>query len=109
MRLISILALAVLIAPLAARGQSSKPAQKSKREIREIKATGCVFQGTPPDCLLMKTFDGKTTYSLFADPTPVVGTVIIIEAKPRLGPNACKQSMAVDVVKWEYTGEQCVP
>ncbi len=109
MRFICIPALAALTAITAALGQTPMPAQKSKREIREVIATGCVRRGGEDGCLLLKTLDGKTTYSIFADPAPEPGTVITIDGKPHEGRSTCKQGIAIDVTKWESTGEKCVP
>lgn len=98
MRLILIVALTAL----------TTAASKPKPEIREIIATGCVVQSAQADCLLLTTLDGKTTYDIVADPIPEAGTVITIQGKPHQGARTCKQGIAVDVTKWEATGERCV-
>jgi hypothetical protein len=109
MKLISIPALAALATILGAFAQSNKPAPKRKAEIQEVKATGCTIQATDAGCLLLKTLDGKTTYSIFTeDPKPDAGIVIIIEGKPHQGSTTCKQGVALDVTKWESTGEKCL-
>ncbi len=109
MKLISIPALAALATILGAFAQSNKPAPKPKAEIEEVRATGCTSQGALPGCLLLKTLDGKTTYSIFADdPKPDAGIVITIDGKPHQGTTTCKQGIAVDVTKWEPTGEKCL-
>ena len=102
MNWISIAAWAAFTSLLAA------PLQKSKPEIREIIATGCVRKGAEAVCLLLKTLDGKT-YNILADPIPVPGTVIVIDGKPHQGSTTCKQGIAIDVTRWESTGEKCVP
>ena len=109
MKPISIPALAALTTILAAFAQSPAAAEKRKREIREVIATGCVRKGAEANCLLLKTLDGKTTYNIVADPAPEPGTVITIDGKPHEGPTTCKQGIAIDVTKWESTGETCVP
>lgn len=104
MKLISIPAVAAFATILGAFAQSHKT------ELREVKATGCTFRGGETGCLLLKTLDGKTTYNIFTpDPTPDTGIVIIIEGKAHEGSTTCKQGIAVDVTKWESTGEKCVP
>jgi hypothetical protein len=109
MKLIPIPALAALATILAAFAQSHKPAPDHKSELREVKATGCTIRGAEAGCLLLKTLDGKTTYNIFAeDPKPDTGIVIIIEGKPHEGSTTCKQGIAVDVTRWESTGEKCL-
>ena len=108
MKLISIPALAALATVLVAFAQVQKRPDH-KPEVREVKTTGCTFRGADAGCLLLKTLDGKTTYSLFADdPKPDTGIVIIVEGKPHQGATTCTQGLALDVVKWESTGEKCV-
>ncbi len=109
MKLISIPALAGLATVIGAFAQSTKPAPKGKAEIEEVKATGCTVPGANAGCLLLKTLDGKTTYTIFAeDPQPDSGIVIIIDGKPHQGSTNCKQGIALDVTKWESTGEKCL-
>ena len=109
MKLISIPALAALATILGAYAQSTKPAPKRKAELRDVKATGCTMEAADAGCLLLKTLDGKTTYNIFAeDPKPATGIVIIIEGKPHDGSTTCKQGIALDVTKWESTGEKCL-
>jgi hypothetical protein len=109
MKLISIPALAAFATILGAFAQSTKPAPKPKAEIQEVKATGCTIQSADAKCLLLKTLDGKTTYNIFTeDPTPSTGIVIIIDGKPHAGSTACKQGIALDVTRWESTGEKCL-
>jgi hypothetical protein len=83
--------------------------QTHKPVVREVKATGCVLRSVQTGCLLLRTLDGNTIYNIYAEPKPLVRTVITIEARPHQGPNECKQGIPVDVIKWESTGEQCVP
>ena len=98
MRWIGILALSVAIAP----------AQKSKPEVGEVMATGCVVKPAQQQhCLLLKTLDGKTTYVIFADPKPPAGSVVTISARPHQGATSCKQGTPVDVNYWDPTGEKC--
>jgi hypothetical protein len=109
MQLVSIPALAAFSTILCAFAQSTKPAPKPKAEIQEVKATGCTIQSADAKCLLLKTLDGKTTYNLFTeDPIPNTGIVIIIEGKPHQGSTTCKQGIALDVTRWESTGEKCL-
>jgi hypothetical protein len=109
MKLISIPTLAAVGTIFSAFAQSTKPAPHRKAEIQEVKATGCTIQSADAKCLLLKTLDGKTTYNLFTeDPTPTTGIVIIIEGKPHQGSTTCKQGIALDVTKWESTGEKCL-
>jgi hypothetical protein len=83
------------------------PAQDRKKEVREVKATGCVRQGVEGGCLLLKTLDGKTTYNIFANPRPQVSTVINIEGTDFRGVTACMEGIPITVTKWEATGEKC--
>jgi hypothetical protein len=109
MKLISIPALATLATIMGAFAQSTKPAPKGKAEIQEVKATGCTIQGANAGCLLLTTLDGKTTYTIFAeDPKPETGIVITIDGKPHQGSTTCKQGIALDVARWESTGEKCL-
>jgi len=82
-------------------------AQDKKKEVREVKATGCVRRGVEGGCLLLKTLDGKTTYNIFADPRPKVDTVITIEGVDFRGVTACMEGIPITVTKWEATGETC--
>jgi hypothetical protein len=95
----NILLLAVLVSIL--------PAQDRKKEIREVKATGCVRQAVEGGCLLLKTLDGKTTYNIFATPRPEPGIVITIEGTAFRGVTACMEGLPITVTKWEATGEKC--
>jgi hypothetical protein len=109
MKFISLPALAALTFIVGAFAQSNKPAPKRKAELEEVKATGCTVPGANAGCLLLQTLDGKTTYSIFADdPKPETGIVITIEGKPHQGSTTCKQGIALDVAKWESTGEKCL-
>ncbi len=99
----------LLLAALAslALGQSSDKRQDRKKEVREVKATGCVRQGVEGGCLTLKTPDGKTTYNIFATPKPEAGTVINIEGTLFRGVTACMEGTPIRVTKWEATGEKC--
>jgi len=83
------------------------PAQDRKKEIREVKATGCVSQGVEGGCLLLRTLDGKNTYNIFATPRPEPGIVITIEGTEFRGVTACMEGIPITVTKWEATGEKC--
>jgi hypothetical protein len=83
------------------------PAQNRKKEIREVKATGCVRQGVEGGCLLLKTLDGKNAYNIFATPRPEPGIVITIEGTDFRGVTACMEGIPITVTKWEATGEKC--
>jgi hypothetical protein len=109
MKVISFPALAAVVVTLGAFAQSNKPAPKPKSEIEEVRATGCTMEGVNAGCLLLKTLDGKTTYNIFTDaPKPDTGIVIMIDGKPHQGSTSCKQGIALDVTRWESTGEKCV-
>jgi hypothetical protein len=82
--------------------------QKSKVEIREIIATGCVRQAPQNHCLLLETLDGTTTYTFLAAPQPELGTVITIQGKSHAGRSACKQGIPIDITDWEPTAGKCV-
>jgi hypothetical protein len=82
-------------------------AQNRKKEVTEVKATGCVRQGVEGGCLQLKTLDGKTTYNIFATPRPEPGTVINIEGTQFRGVTSCMEGIPITVTKWEATGEQC--
>jgi hypothetical protein len=83
------------------------PAQDKKKEVRQVKAIGCVRQGVEGGCLLLKTLDGDTTYNIFANPRPEVGIVIDIEGTDFRGVTACMEGIPITVTKWEATGETC--
>jgi hypothetical protein len=99
----NILILATLVSILPAQDKK----QDKKREIREVRATGCVRQGVEGGCLLLKTLDGSTTYNIFANPRPEVGTVINIEGTDFRGVTACMEGIPITVTKWDATGETC--
>jgi hypothetical protein len=81
--------------------------QKSKVEITEVRATGCVRQATVRQCVLVETLDGGTIYSFMAAPKPELNAVITIQGKPHPGRNVCKQGIPIDIADWEPTGEMC--
>lgn len=81
--------------------------QKSKFEITEVRATGCVRRAAAGDCLLLQTMDGSTTYSFVATPKPDLDTVITIQGKAHQGKNVCKQGIPIDIVDWEPTDQMC--
>ena len=103
------LLITVLLSGSLAAAQPPQPApqRKSKPQVREIRATGCVRK-TRNGCLLLRTLDGETTYTFRAAPAPDDGIVITIQATPHNGSGPCKQGIAVDVSDWEPTGEQCI-
>ncbi|HEV2688825.1 MAG TPA: hypothetical protein VGV35_09730 [Bryobacteraceae bacterium] len=82
-------------------------AQEAKREVREVKAIGCVRKGVEGGCLLLRTLDGQTTYNIYATPRPEVDRVITIEGRPHTGPTSCMEGVAVDVTKWELSDQKC--
>jgi len=86
----------------------SQAQQKTKMEIQEVRATGCVRRAPESQCLLLRTLDGGTTYSFIAAPKPELNTVITIQGKSHRGPSACKEGIPLDVSDWEPTGEMCV-
>jgi hypothetical protein len=92
---------------VAALGQTPKPAPHRKPDVREIRATGCVYRGQNA-CVLLRTLDGKTTYTFLATPKPEAGTVVSIQGTAHQGSTPCKQGIALDVADWEPTGEKCV-
>ncbi len=95
--------LSAALLPLQTQAQ-----QKSKVEIREVRATGCVRRAPESQCLLLQTLDGSTTYSFLAAPKPELNTVITIQGKSHQGGSACKQGIPLDVADWEPSGEKCV-
>lgn len=82
--------------------------KKSKFEITEVRATGCVRAALQKNCLLLQTLDGTTTYSFTAAPKPDLNTVITIHGKAHEGKSACTQGIVIDVVDWEPTDQMCV-
>ncbi|HEX4596103.1 MAG TPA: hypothetical protein VH157_17585 [Bryobacteraceae bacterium] len=100
-RKIFILAALATILPIVSQ------AQDKKKEIREVKAIGCVRQGVEGGCLLLRTLDGKTTYNIFATPRPEPGIVVTIEGTEFRGVTACMEGLPITVTKWEATGEKC--
>lgn len=96
-----------LTAFLAAFSQVPEKAQDKKKEVREIKAIGCVRRGVEGGCLLLRTLDGSITYNILANPRPDVGIVIEIDGTPFRGVTACMEGTPVTVTKWEATGEKC--
>lgn len=86
----------------------TKPQQKPKPEITEVRATGCVRRAAAGDCLLLQTLDGSTTYSFVATPKPDLDSVITINGKSHSGRNPCKEGIAIDIVDWEPTDQMCV-
>lgn len=94
----------------AALLSAQTPAQKkSKFEITEVRATGCVRALPQSNCLLLQTLDGSTTYSFTAAPKPDLDTVITIHGKAHEGKSPCKVGIVIDVVDWEPTDQMCVP
>lgn len=98
-----------LILAIAALLPAQTPVQKkSKFEITEVRATGCVRAVPQSNCLLLQTLDGTTTYSFTAAPKPDLNTVITIQGRAHEGKSACKQGIVIDVVDWEPTDQMCV-
>lgn len=98
--------LAALCVLASALAQSRKAPPTRKPQIDEVRATGCV-QIAPDGCVLLKTLDGKTTYSFEAAPKPEAGLVITIQGTAHKGRSKCKQGIVIDVSDWEETGEMC--
>lgn len=99
--------LATLASASLAFSEAPQQVQEKKKEVREVKATGCVRRGVEGGCLLLKTLDGKTTYNIFANPRPEPGIVINIEGTEFRGVTSCMEGMAITVSKWTATGEKC--
>lgn len=87
--------------------QVAERVQGGKKDIRAVKAIGCVRKGVEGGCLLLKTLDGKTTYNIFANPRPEPGIVINIEGAEFRGVTSCMEGIPITVTKWEATGEKC--
>jgi predicted metal-binding protein len=102
MRLIRILGAGAFAVALA---QTPKPAPK--RELREVRATGCI-RIAQNGCVVLKTLDGNTTYTFQAAPKPEAGAVVTIQGTAHAGTSPCKQGIVLDVTDWEPTGEMCV-
>ncbi len=96
----------LVVATMLALGQSRKAPPDRKPQIEEVRATGCV-RIARDGCVLLKTLDGKTTYTFQAAPKPDEGIVITIQGTARHGASECKQGIAIDVTDWEPTGEMC--
>jgi hypothetical protein len=105
MRFYQIFALAALAAAIGFPQSGKQPSRKN--QIRELRATGCVRKA-PNGCLLLKTLDGKNTYTFMAAPKPDSGTIITIQGASHTGPSACKQGIPIDVTDWEPTDQTCV-
>lgn len=103
MRFLRALFAICIVAP--AFGQTPRDSRKPR--IDEVRATGCV-RIARDGCILLKTLDGKTTYTFRVDPKPGEGSVITIEGTAHDGPSTCKQGIAIDVTDWAPTGENCV-
>ncbi len=105
MQLFRILALALLAGVVSFPQSANRP--DAKPQIREIRATGCIRK-TQNGCLLLKTLDGKNTYTFMAAPKPDAGTIVTIQGTSHTGPSACKQGIPIDVTDWEPTDQTCV-
>ncbi|HTW67082.1 MAG TPA: hypothetical protein VME17_20825 [Bryobacteraceae bacterium] len=97
--------LAVLI-PVLLPAQT-RVQKKSKFEIGEVRATGCVRRAPENHCLLLHTLDGTTTYTFQAKPEPELGTIITISGQAHQGHKACKEGIEIDITDWQPTGQQC--
>jgi hypothetical protein len=62
----------------------------------------------PNGCLLLKTLDGKNTYTFMAAPKPDAGTIVTIQGTAHTGRSACRQGIPIDVTDWEPTDQTCV-
>ena len=87
--------------------QAPKAPAPSKSQIREIRAIGCVRKAQN-GCLILKTLDGKNTYTFVVAPKPFEGTVVEIQGNSHKGASACKQGIPIDVTDWQPTDETCV-
>jgi hypothetical protein len=98
---------ALVILNIVLMAAQSQVQQKSRIEITEVRATGCVRRAAASQCLLLETLDGSTVYSFIAAPKPDLDTVITIQGKAHQGRSACKQGIAIDIVDWEPTDQKC--
>jgi hypothetical protein len=92
-----LLILAMISITLFAAGQTKPPVQ--------IHVKGCVRQGIET-CLLLRTFDGKTTYEIEAKKPPKVGDVVDMWGIPH-GGSLCLQGIPFTVVKWRLLKIKC--
>ncbi|HEV2446169.1 MAG TPA: hypothetical protein VGS58_09615 [Candidatus Sulfopaludibacter sp.] len=104
MKLLGFLAAAGPLASALAQAPQKPPGRKPL--IEEVRATGCV-RIARDGCVLLKTLDGKTTYTFQIAPKPDEGIVITIQGAAHKGTSECKQGIAIDVTDWEETGEMC--
>jgi len=105
MQLLRIFAFAALAVTVSFPQSANQPG--AKPQIREVRATGCVRK-LQNGCLLLKTLDGKNTYTFMAAPKPDSGTIVTIQGTSHSGPSACKQGIPIDVTDWEPTDQTCV-
>ena len=98
---------AAAAALVSAFAQAPKTPPSKKPQIAEVRATGCV-RIARDGCVLLKTLDGKTTYTFQAAPKPDDGDMVTIQGTAHQGPASCKQGVAIDVTDWEPTGDTCV-
>jgi len=104
MKLFRCLAAGLVLASALAQAPKTPPRRK---QIQEVRATGCVHIAQN-GCVLLKTLDGQTTYTFRAAPKPDAGDVITIDGSAHQGASDCKQGVAIDVADWEPTGDTCV-
>jgi hypothetical protein len=105
MRISKFFAVALFVAAI---GHPQAPNQAPpKAQIREVRATGCVRKAQN-GCLLLKTLDGKNTYTFMAAPKPDEGTIVTIQGTSHTGRSACRQGIPIDVTDWEPTDQTCV-
>jgi len=90
----------------SALAQAPKSPPNRKPQIEEVRATGCV-RIARDGCVLLRTLDGKTTYTFQIAPKPDDGVVITIQGTAHQGASQCKQGLVIDVTDWEPTGEMC--
>jgi hypothetical protein len=83
------------------------PKDSRKPQVREVRATGCV-RILRDGCILLKTLDGKTTYTFRAAPQPDTGEIVTVQGTAHQGNSQCKQGVAIDVTDWEPTGDSCI-
>jgi hypothetical protein len=72
-----------------------------------IKSSGCVTEGVEADCLVLKGFKDKKTYSLhFPNKKPGLDTAISFEGADG-GVDTCNQGAVVNVAKWTPLKMKC--
>ena len=86
-----------LVLRVVARDLAIEAHQEIGRRAEALHLRLAVRQGVEGGCLLLKTLDGETTYNIFANPRPEVGTVITIEGTDFRGVTACMEGIPITV------------